>query len=81
MILTDICIKRINIALRTPFITALRRVDSAEALEITILTDSNLIGKSEVPATKAITGEDFESITTTIETELKSLLMGLLNKI
>ena len=55
MIITKISINKINIALHTPFITALRRVDHAEALELRLHTDTTHIGISEVPATKAIT--------------------------
>ena len=76
MIITDILIAEINIPLRTPFITALRRVDNAESLEIRIITNSALIGVSEVPATKAITGEDFESIKESIACYIKPQLLG-----
>jgi len=62
MKITDIKTQRKSIALRTPFITALRRVDSVEFIRVTITCSNGTITLGEAPATKAITGEDIDSI-------------------
>lgn len=54
------------IALKTPFITALRRVVTIELVRISIICDNNLIAYGEAPSTMAVTGEDIESILTSI---------------
>jgi len=51
-----------NIALKTAFITSLRRVSSIEFVRIYVLCDDGSSAFGEAPATKAITGEDIESI-------------------
>lgn len=46
------------IPLKTPFITALRRVDNIEFVRVKITCDNGFVGIGEAPATKAITNED-----------------------
>ena len=65
-----------KIPLRTPFITALRRVDAVENLRICIHTDSYNIGLGAAPATKAITGEDLKSIAHTVKNHIAPQLVG-----
>ncbi len=67
MRIVDIKIIHESIPLKTPFITALRRVDAVEFVRVKLITDNQLIGIGEAPPTKAITGEDLESISTTID--------------
>ena len=50
------------IALKSPFVTALRRVENAEFIRLELYTDSDLIAFGSAPATKAITGETLQSI-------------------
>jgi len=50
------------IALKSPFVTALRRVESAEFIRLELHTDSGLIAYGSAPATKAVTGETLQSI-------------------
>lgn len=59
-------IKTIQIPLRTPFITALRRVDFVESVRLFIYSDDNKVGIGEAPPTEAITGENTKSIISTI---------------
>ncbi len=66
MRIVDIKITEESIPLKTPFITALRRVDAAQFIQVKLRTDDGLCGIGEAPPTKAITGEDMESITSTI---------------
>jgi len=54
------------IPLKTPFITALRRVDNIEFVRVKVSCDNGLIAYGEAPATKAITGEDIEIILNSI---------------
>ncbi len=57
-----------QIPLKTPFITALRRVDTIEFVRVTFACDDgSIIGLGEAPATMAITGEDIASILKSIE--------------
>ena len=55
------------IPLKTPFITALRRVENIEFVRVQVTCDSGLIAFGEAPATKAITGEDIEIILNSIK--------------
>lgn len=61
------------IPLATPFITALRRVESVEFVRVTIETNNGLIAHGEAPATKAITNEGLEDIVNSIE-KVKALM-------
>lgn len=65
-----------KIPLRTPFITALRRVEDVEFVRLSIIDDDDKVYLGEAPATKAITGEDLLSITNAIESN-KELFYGL----
>ncbi|MGB5965490.1 MAG: enolase C-terminal domain-like protein [Sulfurimonadaceae bacterium] len=76
MIITGITIEIEKIPLRTPFITALRRVDDVENIRICIHTDTPNIGYGAAPATKAITGEDLQSISKTIKKVITPKLVG-----
>ena len=76
MTITDITLKIEKIPLRTPFITALRRVEDVENIKICIHTDTPFIGLGAAPATKAITGEDLKSISKTIKSIITPALKG-----
>ena len=65
-----------NIPLKTPFITALRRVESVEFVRLFIECDDGAVGIGEAPSTLAITGEDIYSIKESVE-KIKDLLIGL----
>ncbi len=64
------------IALKTPFITALRRVDTIEFVRVSVVCENKQVGIGEAPATMAITGEDIEIINSSI-TKIKAELIGL----
>jgi len=55
------------IELKTPFITALRRVESVEFVRVTFRCENGLIGIGEAPATVAITGEGIDDILHSID--------------
>ncbi len=55
------------IELKTPFITALRTARHVEFVRVMVVCDNGFVGIGEAPATKAITGEDLETITNSIE--------------
>ncbi|MEN8146167.1 MAG: enolase C-terminal domain-like protein [Campylobacterota bacterium] len=76
MIITGITLEIEKIPLRTPFITALRRVEYVENIRVTIHTDTPNIGYGAAPATKAITGEDLKSISKTIKKIIAPRLAG-----
>ncbi|MDF1874943.1 dipeptide epimerase [Sulfurimonas sp. SAG-AH-194-I05] len=50
------------IPLKTPFITALRRVENVEFVRVTVTCENGMIGIGEAPATKAITNEGIDDI-------------------
>ena len=62
MKILDITTEVREIALKTPFITALRRVDAIEFVRVTVICDDGSVALGEAPATKAITGEDIYGI-------------------
>ena len=62
MVIKDIKVKIINIPLKKPFITSLRRVDVLESIILTLKTRSNLVGYGETAPTFAVTGDDTETI-------------------
>ncbi|MDA7818441.1 dipeptide epimerase [Sulfurimonas sp.] len=64
------------IELKTPFKTALRETTHVEFIRLHVESDNGLVGIGEAPATKAITGEDLEIITNSIES-VKSIFLGL----
>ncbi len=63
------------IPLKTPFITALRRVENVEFVRVTLACENGLIAIGEAPATKAITGEGLEDILNSI-TKIKNELIS-----
>lgn len=54
------------IPLKSPFITALRRVENVEFVRIKIICEDGSVGIGEAPATKAITNEDTYDIMNSI---------------
>ena len=65
-----------HIPLKTPFITALRRVENIEFIRLHVECSDGSVGIGEAPATFAITGEDIETILESI-TSIKESLYGL----
>ncbi len=66
----------LSVPLRTPFITALRRVDSIKDLIVEIETDSPHKGYGEAPPTAAITGDTLEGIRSAIRNHIAPALIG-----
>jgi len=64
------------IELKTPFITALRRVEVIEFVRVSVVCSDGEVGIGEAPATMAITGEDIEIILASIK-KIKTTLIGL----
>lgn len=75
MIITKIYTKEFKAPLKTPFITALRRVDELIDVIVVIETNSQTIGLGEGAPTPAITGETIGSIKATIN-YLSPFLIG-----
>jgi L-alanine-DL-glutamate epimerase-like enolase superfamily enzyme len=63
------------IELKTPFITALRTARHVEFVRVRVECDSGAVGIGEAPATKAITGEDLETISDSIENSKEKFYM------
>jgi len=62
MKIANITLTQEKIALKTPFITALREVKDVEFIRVKVLCDDGSFAYGEAPATKAVTGETLESI-------------------
>ena len=62
------------IPLKTPLITALRRVENIEFVRVSVSCDNGMTAFGEAPATKAITGEDIETILDSIEKVKESFI-------
>lgn len=75
MKITKIETKLLKAPLKSPFRTALRRVESLEDLVILIYTDSGLIGYGEGAPTPVITGETIDTMQAVIA-YLSPLLIG-----
>lgn len=75
MKINTITTQRDSIALQTPFVTALRSVEAVEFVRVCITMDNNEIRFGEAPATKAVTGEDLDSIERNIQ-EIMAKLLG-----
>jgi L-alanine-DL-glutamate epimerase-like enolase superfamily enzyme len=72
----NIATQKLKIPLKTPFVTALRRVEDVEFVRVCITFDDGSAAFGEAPATKAITGEDLDDILNAVQ-RVKSLLIGL----
>ena len=62
------------IELKTPFKTALRKTTQVEFVRVYVKNEKGLLGIGEAPATKAITGEDLEIITNSINSVKQTFL-------
>ena len=67
MKIVDIKTQVKKVALKTPFITALRRVEYIEFVRVSFICESGKIGLGEAPATKAVTGEGIDDILYSIQ--------------
>jgi len=77
MIITGFEISTLKIALKEPFITALRRVDEIEDIVIKVHTDTPLVGYGEACAVRAITGTSNEKVIHDLQ---EHIFPALLNK-
>lgn len=67
MKITSITTQIKKIPLKTPFITALRRVENVEFVRVKVLCDNGIYAFGEAPATKAITGEGLDDILNSLQ--------------
>ena len=74
MKITNITTQKMSIPLKTPFITALRKVYNVEFVRVTLSCSNGFVALGEAPATVAITGEDLDTITHAIKNITKELL-------
>lgn len=77
MKITDIRVGIIRIPLKTPFITALRRVDTAEDLVVQVITDDGHTGWGNAPATVVITGDSHASVASAITDIIGPRILGM----
>ncbi|MGE6752784.1 dipeptide epimerase [Rossellomorea sp. NPDC071047] len=67
---------RIAVPLHTPFKTALRTVEVAEAIVVKLTCDDGTVGWGEAPPTAVITGESLSSIEWAIQQVVKPAIIG-----
>jgi len=72
--ITEIKTELKQIPLKTPFITALRRVENIEFVRVRVICSNGNVGIGEAPATFAITGEDIEKILESLSLVTKFLV-------
>lgn len=77
MKISKIEIGKVSIPLKKPFITALRRVDSAEDIIVKVIADSGEVGFGNAPPTAVITGDSQDSVVAAIRDTLGPKLIGL----
>ena len=66
----------LEVPLKTPFVTALRRVDSVLDLVVRIELENGLCGYGEAAPTLVISGDSLQSMQAVIHTVFKPLLVG-----
>ena len=76
MKITGIALGKLKVPLKTPFKTALRRVDHMEDVVIVLETDTGHQGYGSAPATAVITGETHGSIIEAVRTMIAPSIMG-----
>ncbi|PFA67083.1 dipeptide epimerase [Bacillus sp. AFS015802] len=67
---------RTAVPLHTPFKTALRTVEVAEAIVVKLTCDNGIVGWGEAPPTVVITGDSLSSIEYSIQEVIKPALVG-----
>lgn len=77
MKIKDIKVGIIEVPLRKPFKTALRRVDSIRDIVVKVITDTGHSGYGEAAPTAVITGDTLGSIKCAIEDYIRPKLIGL----
>ena len=77
MKITDIRGGIVRIPLKTPFVTALRRVDTAEDLVVKVITDDGHTGWGNAPATVVITGDSHASVASAIKDTIGPQILGM----
>ncbi|MEX2103984.1 MAG: dipeptide epimerase [Bacilli bacterium] len=76
MIITSIETRRQAVKLKKPFKTALRTVEIAYSVIVSIRCENGMIGWGEAPPTLAITGESLESIESAILHTIRPQIIG-----
>lgn len=76
MIITKVCCQTSQLKLHTPFKTALRVAHEIDNIEVSIHTDSGLVGIGATVPTWVITGDSKEGIIAAIEGPIQAALLG-----
>ena len=74
--ITAVRTRRVSARLHTPFVTAVRRTDTADTAVVEIEDDNGRIGYGEAPAVWRVTGESLDSAQSCIEGPLASVIVG-----
>ena len=74
--ITAVRTRRVSARLHTPFVTALRRTETADAVVVEVEDDAGNIGYGEAPAVWRVTGESLDSAQACIDGPLASTVIG-----
>ncbi|MDN5852943.1 MAG: dipeptide epimerase [Actinomycetia bacterium] len=74
--MTAVRTRRVSARLHTPFVTALRRTDTADTVVVELEDDDGRIGYGEAPAVWRVTGESLDSAQACIDGPLAAVVMG-----
>ncbi|WCK55570.1 dipeptide epimerase [Aneurinibacillus sp. Ricciae_BoGa-3] len=77
MKIAEIKVSRQSIPLKKPFKTALRTVNFADSVIVSVTCENGMTGWGEAPATVVITGDSLDSIEAAVLTVIKPQLIGL----
>jgi len=75
-VITSVRTRRVSARLHTPFVTAVRRTETADAVMVEVEDDDGRIGYGEAPAVWRVTGESLDSAQACIDGPLASVVIG-----
>ena len=76
MEITDFRLSYVSVPLEKPFVTALRRVTSADAVRVELVDREGFCGIGEAPPTAAITGEGIKEIEDSIMSKIAPMFLN-----
>ena len=74
--ITNLTTYLLDVPLKTPFVTALRRVEKLTDVILKLETDTGAVGYGEAPPTKVITGETLETLWSDLNGPVRNALVG-----
>ncbi|MCH3904524.1 MAG: dipeptide epimerase [Lactobacillus sp.] len=76
LIIKDLQIDHKSVPLKHPFVTALHRVDSIEAVRVQVVLSNGIVGVGTGTPNEKVTGDNLASSTAIVEQAIKPVLVG-----